>query len=99
VSEKKTFRIADGDSGVRWIATRIGEAVAEILRERATVAPADVSPRPRREREWRSEVEGNGSSDPTLSEDNGASSWSEQEAREIVGSIRRKKRPKKSSAR
>ena len=93
VPATEIFHIEESDTGVRWIATRIGEAVAEILRGRATVAPADVSPRPRREKEkWRSEEEGSGSSDPIPSEDSGESSWSVEEAREIVASIRRKKK-------
>ena len=93
VPAKKRFQFEESDTGVRWIATRIGEAVADILRGRATVSAADVSPRPRKEEEkWRSEVEGSGSSDPIPSEDSGESSWSVEEAREIVASIRRKKR-------
>src|SRR5579863_4572790 len=59
VPDKETFRVSESDTGVRWIAKRIGEAVAEILRGRATVAPADVSPRPRKELEtWRDEEKG-----------------------------------------
>lgn len=55
--------------------------------------PPTFRPRPGREKEtWRSEVEGNGSSDPTPSENSGESSWSDGEAKEIVTSIRRKKK-------
>lgn len=93
MSDKDRFHFEETDTGVRRIAARIGEAVAEMLRGHATVLPADVSPRPRREKEqWRSEVEGNGSSDPTRSENSGESLWSDVEAKEIVTSIRRKKK-------
>jgi hypothetical protein len=93
MSDKDRFHFEETDTGVRRIAARIGEAVAEILRGHATVLPADVSPRPRKEMEtWRSEVEGNGSSDPTRLENSGESSWSDVEAKGIVTSIRRKKK-------
>jgi hypothetical protein len=93
VPDRKTFRIEESDTGVRWIANRISEAVAEIVRERATVLPADVSPRPRKEEgKWRSEVEGSGPLDPIPLEGSGESSWSVEEAKEIVASIRRKKK-------
>ena len=74
--------------------------LASLLSGRASVADADVSPRPRREMEtWRDEEKGSGSSDPIPSENSGESWWSEREAREIVGSIRRRRRPNKSSGR
>jgi hypothetical protein len=93
MSNKHRFHLDETDTGVQRIGARIGEAVAEILRGHATVVPADVSPRPGKEKEqWRSEVEGNGSSDPTRSENSGESSWLHVEAKEIVASIRRKKR-------
>jgi hypothetical protein len=92
-SGMKTLRILSSDTGERWIARRFDEALAELLRERATVAPADVSPRPRKERQtWRSEEEESGSSDPIPLENSGESSWSDGEAREIVASIRRKRK-------
>ena len=85
---------------VRLLAPLLAKELAPLLPGRDNVPGADVSPRPGKEKgTWRSEVEGSGSSDPIPSEDNGESSWSEREAREIVGSIRRRKRPKKSSAR
>ena len=93
MSNKTRFHFDETDTGMQRIAARIGEAVAEVLRGHATVVPADVSPRPGKEMgTWRSEVEGNGSSDPTQSEDSGESSWSVVEAKEIVASIRRKKK-------
>ena len=93
MSNKTRFHFDETDTGVLRISARIGQAVAEILRGHATVLSADVSPRPGREKEtWRSEVEGNGSSDPTPSENSGESSWSDGEAKEIVTSIRRKKK-------
>ena len=78
---------------VRLLAPLLAKELAPLLPGRDSVPGADVSPRPGKEKEtWRSEGEGNGSSDPTLSENNGESSWSDVEAKEIVTSIRRKKK-------
>lgn len=79
---------------IRTLARLIAEELADIVRERGTLVGADVSPRPRREIEtWRDEEKGSGSLDPIRSEDSGELSWSEREAREIVGSIRRSRKP------
>jgi hypothetical protein len=96
VPAKKIFHIEESDTGVRWIATRIGEAVAEILRGRATVSPADVSPRRGRKESdsWRSEEGASASLVPTHMPENGDSSWSDQEAKNLVASMRARRKRK-----
>ncbi len=105
-AKSKTAPIEDDDTpaptlrDVRHLAEVLApflvKQLASLLSGRASVAGADVSPRPGREMEtWRDEEKGSGSSDPIPSENSGESSWSEREAREIVGSIRRRRRPKK----
>jgi hypothetical protein len=78
---------------VRLLAPLLAKELVPLLPGGDRVRGADVSPRPSKEEEkWRSEVEGSGSSDPIQSEGSGESSWSLEEAREIVASIRRKKK-------
>jgi len=97
---KATFRVAESDLGVRWIAKRIDEAVAEILRGRATVFPADVSPRPRKEMDpWREEANPSERSDRTDTTSDGESSWSQQEAKRLLRTTRAKKKHGRSSGR
>jgi hypothetical protein len=90
----------DEEQHARRFARLIAEELVEVLgRERGIFVAADVSPRPREEEErWRDEKKGSGSSGPIPSESSGELSWSEREAREIIGSIRRKKKLSKSSA-
>jgi hypothetical protein len=85
---------------VRLLAPLLAKELAPLLPTRDSVLGADVSPRPGKEKDtWRDEEKGSGSLDPIPSESSGEWSWSEREAREIVGSIRRRRRPKKSSGR
>ena len=84
-------RAVDADE-VRRLARLFAEELLRVLAG-GSVDAADVSPRPGREEdEWRDEEKGRGFSDPIPSEGSGDSSWWEQEAKEIVGSIRRRKR-------
>lgn len=82
------------------LAPFLAQELAPLLPGRDNVNAADVSLRPgKEERKWRNEVKGSGSLDPIPSEDSGESSWSVEEAKEIVTSIRRKKKRGKLSAR
>jgi hypothetical protein len=97
MSNKKWFRFEESDTGVRAIAASIGEAVAEILRVRATVSPADVSRRRGKEMiQWRRERGAQERSDHTQYEDlDGESSWSTNQASELLGISKAKKKQHK----
>jgi hypothetical protein len=94
---KKWFRFEESDTGVREIAANIGDAVAEVLRRRATVGPADVSRRRGKEMsQWRRERGAHERSDHTQYEDlDGESSWSTNQASELLGISRAKKKQPK----
>src|SRR5579863_3879853 len=69
-AKKTRLHVGESDTGVRAIAASIGEALAEILRDRATVRPADVSRRRREEMsQWRREQGARERSDHTQYED------------------------------
>src|SRR5260370_29200813 len=73
----------------RRFARLVAEALADILRERGTVFGADVSPRPTKEMEpWREEANPSERSDPIDTTDDGESSWSQQEAKELLRTMR-----------
>jgi hypothetical protein len=97
VSVKKAPQKEEIDTDVRWIAARIVEEAAEIVRERATVAPADVSRRRGKEMsQWRRERGAQERSDHTQYEDlDGESSWSANQASELLGISRAKKKQNK----
>jgi hypothetical protein len=80
------------DDKARRFARLVAEELADIFRTHGTFAAADVSPRPtsKEGQTWRDEEKGRGSLDPIPSENSGESLLLEQEAKEIVGSIRRK---------
>lgn len=100
MAEKEIFRLEESDTGVQRIAARIGQAVADILRGRATVFPADVSPRPRKEKDsWREESNPREFSDRTDITSDGESSWSQQEAKRLLRIMRPRKKHGRSSGR
>src|SRR3954463_15347077 len=100
MSNKTRFHFDETDTGMQRIATRIGEAVAEVLWGHATVVPADVSPRrgEKEDEKWRSERRASASLDPTHTPEDGDSSWWAQEAKKLVRSMRAKAKRKRSSA-
>ena len=89
--------IEEGDTGVRRFARRIATALAEILQGRASLDPADVSRRRGKEmRQWRREQGARERSDPTQYEDqDGESSWSTNQATELLGILKAKKKQSK----
>ena len=91
---------ADEAEQARAFARLIAEALAEILRRNGTFTGADVSPRPTKEKDpWREEANPSACSDPTDTTTDGESSWSQQEAKKLLRTMRKKKRHGRSSGR
>src|SRR4051794_30149639 len=86
---------------VRLLAPLLAKELASLLRGRDSVPGADVSRRRGKEmRQWRRERRADEHSARTESEEpDGESSWSKDQAAELLGILRRKKKPSRSSDR
>ena len=89
--------LEESDTGVHRFVVRVATALAEILQGRANFLPADVSRRRGKEmRQWRREQGARERSDPTQYEDqDGESSWSTNQATELLGILKEKKKQSK----
>src|SRR5579862_5082104 len=83
------------------LARLLAKELAPLLNSRASVEPADVSPRRGTEgkemESWREEQNPSECSDPTVTTDGGESSWSQWEARRLLRTMRARKRRGRSS--
>jgi hypothetical protein len=82
------------------LAPLLARLLAPVISGRGSVDAADVSPRLRKEMDpWREEANPSGCSDHIDTTDDGESSWSQQEARRLLRTMKAKRKRGRSSDR
>lgn len=102
VEDAETPELSFGDVRrlAEVLAPLLARLLAPVISGRGSVDAADVSPRLRKEMDpWREEANPSGCSDHIDTTDDGESSWSQQEARRLLRTMKAKRKRGRSSDR
>ena|SRR5579871_1064295 len=92
--------LSDVERLAEALAPLLASLLAPFISGRGSVDAADVSPRLRKEKEpWREEASPSACSDRTDTIESGESSWSQQEAKRLLRTMRTKRKQGRSSGR